>query len=254
MVYDGTINSIDNFSSILIHNIHKLSPCNIIKMLYLKTKPLHHVDTPFETATFGMGCYWGCDSLFGATKGVLRTRVGYAAGTTENPRSKHVGDHVEVIEIHFDPKEISYKQLLEMFWNNHEYRASARLKREYMSMIMYHSEEHRQQAEASKVEQQAKEGDEVVVTEIVPESHLYPAANHNQKYRLQGHEDLAKGLDLTPELLQTSHVAARLNGYLVGVGGLDQFEAEVGKLGLTEEQAQYVRNYLIQNEGGALSC
>lgn len=66
--------------------------------------------------------------------------------------------------------------------------------------------------------------------------------------------DLAKGLDLTPELLQTSHVAARLNGYLVGVGGLDQFEAEVGTLGLTEEQAQYVRNYLIQNEGGALSC
>lgn len=83
-----------------------------------------------------------------------------------------------MIEIHFDPKEISYKELLEMFWNNHEYRASARLKREYMSMIMYHSEEQRLQAEASKAEQQAREGDEVVVTEIVPESHLYPAAKY----------------------------------------------------------------------------
>ncbi|XP_062559560.1 peptide methionine sulfoxide reductase-like [Armigeres subalbatus] len=217
-------------------------------------KPLHHVDTPFEKATFGMGCYWGCDSLFGATKGVLRTLVGYAGGTTESPRTKHVGDHVEVIEIHFDPKQISYTDLLAIFWKNHEYRASARLKREYMSMIMYHSEEQRKMAEASKADQQVKEGDEIVVTEIVPESHLYPAADHNQKYRLQGHDFLSKGLELTPELLQTSHVAARLNGYLVGVGGLDQFEEEVEKLGLTPEQAQYVRNYLVQYEGGALSC
>ncbi|XP_065090963.1 peptide methionine sulfoxide reductase-like [Ochlerotatus camptorhynchus] len=201
-----------------------------------------------------MGCYWACDSLFGATKGVLQTRVGYAGGTTESPRSKHVGDHVEVIEIHFDPKQITYKELLELFWKNHEYRESARLKREYMTMIMYHTDEQRLLAEASKSEQQVQEGEELVVTEIVPESHLYPAENHNQKYRLQGHVDLAKGLDLTPELLQTSHLAARLNGYLVGVGGLPQFEEEVGKLGLTEEQAQYVRNYLIQNEGGGLSC
>lgn len=49
------------------------------------TAVVHHVDTPFETATFGMGCFWGADSLFGATNGVLRTKVGYAGGSTPNP-------------------------------------------------------------------------------------------------------------------------------------------------------------------------
>ena len=63
-----------------------------------------------------------------------------------------------------------------MFWENHEYRASARLKREYMTMIQYHSEDQRKLAEASKNAQQAKEGEEVIATEIVPVSPFYPAA------------------------------------------------------------------------------
>ncbi|XP_001847522.2 peptide methionine sulfoxide reductase [Culex quinquefasciatus] len=216
--------------------------------------PLHHVDVPFEKATFGMGCYWGTDSLFGATLGVLRTRVGYSGGTTGAPKGKDIGDNVEVIEIHYDPTKITYSQLLEMFWENHEYRASARLKREYMTMIQYHSEDQRKLAEASKAAQQAKEHEEVVATEIVPASPLYPAADHNQKYRLQGHVDLAKGLGLTSELLQSSHVAARLNGYLVGAGGLEQFEAEADQLGLSDAQKQYVRNYLIENDGAGIAC
>ncbi|XP_055531119.1 peptide methionine sulfoxide reductase-like [Wyeomyia smithii] len=217
-------------------------------------QPLHHVDTPFEKATFGMGCYWGAESLFGVTRGVLRTCVGYAAGTTESPKSKQLGDHVEVIEIQYDPTVITYSELLEIFWKNHEYRASARLKREYMTLIMYHSEDQRRLAEASKIKRQAEEADELIATEIVPEGPLYPAENHNQKYRLQGHVDLFDELGLTPELLRTSHVAARLNGYLAGLGGLKQFELEANKLGLSEKQIQYVRNFLIQNEGGGLSC
>lgn len=88
------------------------------------------------------------------------------------------GDNVEVIEIHFDPTKITYSQLLEMFWENHEYRASARLKREYMTMIQYHSEDQRKLAEASKAAQQATEHEEVVATEIVPASPLYPAAEY----------------------------------------------------------------------------
>lgn len=55
-----------------------------------KPKPLHHVNIPFERATFGMGCFWGCDSLFGGTKGVLRTRVGYAGGKEKNPTYKNM--------------------------------------------------------------------------------------------------------------------------------------------------------------------
>ncbi|XP_055627321.1 peptide methionine sulfoxide reductase-like [Toxorhynchites rutilus septentrionalis] len=217
-------------------------------------QPLHHIDVPFEKATFGMGCYWACDSLFGATKGVLRTRVGYAGGTTGAPVNKNIGNHVEVIEIDYDPTQITYAVLLELFWKNHEYRVSARLKREYMTMIMYHNAEQRRLAEASMLDQQSKEKDDAVATEIVPVGIFYPAENHNQKYRLLGHVDLAKDLNLTPELLQTSHVAARLNGYLVGVGGMEQFESESEQLGLSDEQIQYVKNCIMQNEGGSLIC
>lgn len=78
--------------------------------------------------------------------------------------------------------------------------------------------------------------------------------SYHQKYRLQGHSDLAKAIGLTPELLQTSHVAARLNGYLIGVGGLEQFESEAPRLGLDTEHIRYVRNYVIENEGGGIFC
>ncbi|XP_058462848.1 peptide methionine sulfoxide reductase-like isoform X2 [Malaya genurostris] len=205
--------------------------------------PLHHVDTPCEKATFGMGCYWAPDSLFGATKGVIRTCVGYAGGTTEDPNNQ-IGDYTEVIEIHYDPTKINYSDLLDIFWNNHEYRLSVKLKREYMSMIMYHNEEQCQIAKTSKDNQQAKEKNALIATEIIPASTFYPAKSSNQKYRLQGHVDMTQGLGLTPDLLMTSHVAARLNGYLAGCGDLEQFETETEYLGLSEEQIQYVKNYL----------
>lgn len=79
-------------------------------------------------------------------------------------------------------------------------------------------------------------------------------SSYHQKYRLQGHKDLCRSLNLDASKLQTSHLAARLNGYLVGVGGKTQFEQEVGKLGLSEKQAEYVRQELERNEGGGLAC
>lgn len=65
---------------------------------------------------------------------------------------------------------------------------------------------------------------------------------------------MAKSIGLTPELLHKSHVAARLNGYLIGVGGLDQFEKDTDRLGLNTDQAQYVRDYVRENEGGGIFC
>jgi peptide-methionine (S)-S-oxide reductase len=78
--------------------------------------------------------------------------------------------------------------------------------------------------------------------------------SYHQKYRLQGHRDLAKTLGLNSKRLQTSHVAARLNGYLVGLGGVKQFEEEVENLGLNQKQIDYVTKYLKENEGGSLYC
>lgn len=78
--------------------------------------------------------------------------------------------------------------------------------------------------------------------------------SYHQKYRLQGHKDLCRSIGLDSTKLQTSHLAARLNGYLVGVGGKTQFEKEVSQLGLSEKQAEYVRRELERNEGGGLAC
>ncbi|XP_050675264.1 peptide methionine sulfoxide reductase isoform X1 [Leptidea sinapis] len=214
---------------------------------------LHDVDIPTKKATFGMGCFWSNDSLFGVTPGVIRTRVGYSGGTTKNPHYRNLGDHTEVIEIDYDPKSVTYGDLLNMFWANHEYGLTTNLKRQYQSLILYHEEEQRQLAEAShKVMQERCNGQ--LRTEIAPAGIFYPAEDYHQKYRLQGHKDLCRSLGLDSKKLQTSHLAARLNGYLVGLGGKAQFEQDVVRLGLTEKQAEYVRREMERNEGGGLAC
>lgn len=78
--------------------------------------------------------------------------------------------------------------------------------------------------------------------------------SYHQKYYLQSHKDLAQTINLDAKLLFTSHVASRLNGYLVGVGGVQQFLDEAANLGLTESQKEYVFHYLEKNEGGTLYC
>lgn len=78
--------------------------------------------------------------------------------------------------------------------------------------------------------------------------------SYHQKYRLQGHKDFAKEIGLTSKLLHSSHIAARLNGYLVGVGGIEQFLKEADYLGLSEGQKDYVRTYIEKHEGGGLYC
>ncbi|KPI97269.1 Peptide methionine sulfoxide reductase [Papilio xuthus] len=219
---------------------------------------LHDVDIPTKKATFGMGCFWSNDSLFGATPGVVRTRVGYSGGTTKNPHYRSIGDHTEVIELDFDPKTVSYEDLLDMFWANHEYGLTTKLKRQG-------SVPHRKKTETfvvrpsvcaaeSSYKQMQVTCNGQLRTEIAPAGIFYPAEDYHQKYRLQGHKDLCRSIGLDSTKLQTSHLAARLNGYLVGVGGKTQFEKEVAQLGLSEKQAEYVRRELERNEGGGLAC
>lgn len=214
---------------------------------------LHNVDIPTKKATFGMGCFWSNDSLFGATLGVIRTRVGYSGGTSQNPTYRSIGDHTEVIELDYDPDTITFNDLLELFWANHEYGLTTKLKRQYQSMILYHDQEQKLAAETSYkvMEERCKEP---LRTEIAPAGIFYPAEDYHQKYRLQGHKDLCYSLGLDSAKLQTSHLAARLNGYLVGVGGRTQFDKEVERLGLDDKQAEYVRRELERNEGGGLAC
>lgn len=219
--------------------------------------PKHEDDTPFEKATFGMGCFWSCDSLYGAQKGVIRTKVGYSGGSLDNPVYRNLGDHTEVIEVHYDPKTIAYEKLLNLFWNNHEYGLTTKIKKQYASIIFYHNDEQKKTAEESRVAEQKIRTNETIITQIVKASTFYPAEDYHQKYRLQAHKKLASELGLHPsasKLLQTSTVAAKLNGYLVGIGGSKQFLEEAEGLGLNEKQIQYVLKYVKDNEGGGLTC
>ncbi|KAH8371692.1 hypothetical protein KR093_008567 [Drosophila rubida] len=220
----------------------------------LNLLPVHRLNVSYATATFGMGCFWGAESLYGATRGVLRTTVGYAGGNTEFPTYRKMGDHTEVLEIDYDPSVISFKELLELFWNNHEYGLTTPIKRQYASLILYHDDEQKQIAEASKLEEQVRRAPEVITTDIAPKENFFAAEDYHQKYRLQGHKDLAASLNLSPQLLQSSYVATKLNGYLAGVGGIEQFKSEVDTLGLTPTQRQYCNYHIEQNEGQGLYC
>lgn len=144
-----------------------------------------------ETATFGEGCFWCSEAIFGSLKGVISVESGYSGGTTKNPTYEEVctGEtgHAEVVQIKFDPTIISYKELLEVFWKTHDpttlNRQGADVGTQYRSVIFYHSPEQKELAEKYK-EELTKEQvfNKPVVTQIVPFTHFYKAENYHQDY------------------------------------------------------------------------
>jgi len=103
--------------SIVLLSLFALSPSVFAQTEIPYDQKMNELDS--ETATFALGCFWGPDASFGALEGVVRTRVGYAGGTTEGPTYKMIGDHTETIEIDYDPAVISYRELLEIFFDSH---------------------------------------------------------------------------------------------------------------------------------------
>ena len=142
-----------------------------------------------EIAVFGAGCFWHVEETFRTTNGVKNTLVGYAGGTTENPSYEtvcsHSTGHAEVVKVEFDPKIISFKELLEVFWNCHDAtqvnRQGSDVGNNYRSIILYTSDAQRKAAEASKKEQEKKLGKKVA-TEIKPLEKFWKAEEYHQKY------------------------------------------------------------------------
>ncbi|RZF39700.1 hypothetical protein LSTR_LSTR012154 [Laodelphax striatellus] len=214
---------------------------------------LHNLDVPTKKATFGMACFWAPDALFGATLGVVRTRVGYCGGTKNNPTYRSLGDHTEAIDIDYDPNVITYSQLLELFWQNHD--PTARNKLQYTSIIFYHDEDQKEAADKTLKDQQ-KRHKASIVTKVIPFKEFFDAEDYHQKYRLQQHPWLCSeiGVGKTSPLLKSSHLAARLNGYIIGQGGVAQFNKEAEQLGLEGQVRDYVRKLVEENEGNGLIC
>lgn len=142
-------------------------------------------------ATFGAGCFWGIESDFRAIKGVTASWVGYMGGKRKNPTYEQVctdeTGHAEAVHVEYDPNQISYEQLLEVFWNGHNpttmNRQGPDIGTQYRSVIFYHNESQRLAAEKSKrALDAAKKWKNPVVTVIEPAKTFYIAEDYHQQY------------------------------------------------------------------------
>ncbi len=144
-----------------------------------------------EKATFGAGCFWGVEDAFRQLKGVKATAVGYVGGHFENPTYQDVCSgrtgHAEVVEVQFDPAEVSYDELLNVFWENHDpttlNRQGPDVGEQYRSAIFYHTPEQEAAARAAKeaLEQSGRHR-RAIVTEITPATTFYRAEEYHQQY------------------------------------------------------------------------
>lgn len=142
-----------------------------------------------EKATFGAGCFWGVEETFRKLKGVTSTAVGYAGGTKENPTYEDVCSdetgHAEVVQVEFDPSQIRYDELLDIFWSNHNpttlNRQGPDIGTQYRSVIFYHSPEQKTAAEESK-SRMSGHFNRPVVTQIEPARKFWRAEEYHQCY------------------------------------------------------------------------
>lgn len=142
-----------------------------------------------EVATLGGGCFWCLESLFETLPGVKSVTSGYSGGKVENPTYRQVCEgltgHAEVVQIEFDPAQLSYAKLLEWFWQAHDpttlNRQGHDTGTQYRSVIFWHTEAQRVAAEQSKKAAQ-KDFADPIVTEIVPLKKFYPAEEYHQDY------------------------------------------------------------------------
>ena len=142
-------------------------------------------------ATFGGGCFWCTEAIYERVEGVHSVVSGYAGGTVKNPTYKQVCDgttgHAEVTQITYDPKVVSYDELLEIFFKTHDpttlNRQGADIGTQYRSVIFYHNDEQKQKAEYYKSElNKSGAWDNPVVTEISPLINFYSAEDYHQDY------------------------------------------------------------------------
>lgn len=155
-----------------------------------------------EKATFAAGCFWGVEEAFRTLDGVVSTAVGYMGGQTENPTYESVcsgsSGHAEVVEVTFDPRRLSYGQLLETFWNKHNPTTLNRqgwdVGTQYRSAIFYHNDRQRLEAEESlKAMDATGPYEDAIVTQIVPAGVFWRAEEYHQRY-VQKNKPACRGL------------------------------------------------------------
>jgi peptide-methionine (S)-S-oxide reductase len=142
-----------------------------------------------KKATFGAGCFWGVEAAFRQVDGVAATRVGYSGGRTENPTYEdvcsHTTGHAEVVEVTYDPGQVSYDELLRVFWDKHDptqlNRQGWDIGDQYRSAIFFHDDEQQQAALRSKAQEQTRSA-APIVTQVEPAQTFYEAEDYHQQY------------------------------------------------------------------------
>jgi methionine-S-sulfoxide reductase len=184
----------------------------------LTTAVIRAVDPiPTKTAIFAGGCFWCMQPPFDRAKGVVKTVVGYTGGSEADANygkvSGHKTKHREAIEVTYDPAQISYNQLLDIFWRQiNPTQADGQFSDiglSYQAAIFYGNEEEKRLAETSKQEL-AKSGkfQQLIVTEIVPALKFYPAEDYHQKYYLKNQAEY-----------KAYHIGSGRAGYLEKIWG-----------------------------------
>jgi peptide-methionine (S)-S-oxide reductase len=146
---------------------------------------------PSAKATFAAGCFWGVEAAFRQVEGVLATAVGYTGGTVANPSYEQVctgrTGHAEAVEVTFDPERVSYQDLLEVFWSNHDpttvNRQGPDVGTQYRSAIYVSDDEQKTSAlESKQMLEEERRFKRPIVTEITPASDFYRAEEYHQQY------------------------------------------------------------------------
>jgi peptide-methionine (S)-S-oxide reductase len=143
------------------------------------------------TATFGAGCFWGVEAAFRNTEGVTATAVGYEGGHADDPSYEqvcsHTTGHAEVVQVEYDPQQVGYEQLLDVFWSEHDptqlNRQGPDVGDQYRSVIFVHDEDQEKAARASlEAEERSGRHRRPIVTQIVPAETFWEAEDYHQQY------------------------------------------------------------------------
>lgn len=162
-----------------------------------------------ELATFASGCFWCVEAVYQDVRGVQRVVSGYTGGKTPNPTYEDVCSgmtgHAEAVQITFDPKIVSYSDLLEIFWHTHDpttrNRQGADVGTQYRSVVFYHDAWQKKAAEESKIKVEAEQlWPHPIVTEIVPFTVFYEAEEHHQNYFKNNPNQMYCALTINPKV------------------------------------------------------
>jgi len=169
-----------------------------------------------ETATFGLGCFWGPDAAFGAVDGVVRTRVGYAGGTKSDPSYEVLGDHTEVVQVEYDPEQLSFTNLLERAFSEHNPYQKPQ-KRQYQNIAFTETAAQHDQLLAFLNDSDLDR--DRIETRLELLDRFYLAETYHQKFNLRGKRwitDVFREAGYDEKEVRESPAATKLNAHVAG--------------------------------------